>query len=341
MTISKRYRVALAGYYGFGNLGDELLAEAALSALSRCGIERGSIVLLSNDPEDSTRKFKTEAVNRWNLKQVSAALRESETLLFGGGGLFQDATSLRSCAYYWGLVRLAWFHKAVPWALGQSVGPLSNGLGRWLTRDALKRCRVFQVRDVRSHQLCASLGLSVEKGHDLVLSLGEVLSVRTSKNENQKKKFLLNLRPCGNALPERFADAFFAALVSSSFTGEVVGVALAEEDESLIRRLMAQGHLTCSRIERIASPEDVARVFAGAEAAAGMRLHFAVLSALNKIPLVAVPYDPKVSAFATDWNIPLWNEGDLPKPRVPAPAWDLSSEFLQEEVDTLCRIVLK
>ena len=341
MTISKRYRVALAGYYGFGNLGDELLAEAALSAFWRCGIERDRVVLLSNDPGGSMRKFRIEAVDRWNLKRVSAALRESETLLFGGGGLFQDATSLRSCAYYWGLVRLACFHRAVPWALGQSVGPLSSGLGRRLTRDALKRCRVFQVRDMRSQQLCASLGLSVEKGHDLVLSLGDALSVRTSKNENQKKEFLLNLRPCGDALPERFADAFSAALISSAFTGEVVGVALAEEDESLMRRLIAKGRLTCSRVERVASPEDAARVFAGAASAAGMRLHFAVLSALNKIPLVAVPYDPKVSAFAADWDIPLWNEGDLPKPRVPVAPSDLSSEFLQKEIDTLCRMVLK
>ena len=37
---------------------------------------------------------------------VVSALRSSETLLLGGRELFQDGTSLRSCLWYWGLVRL-------------------------------------------------------------------------------------------------------------------------------------------------------------------------------------------------------------------------------------------
>ena len=45
---ARRYRVALTGYYGFGNLGDELLAGASLEALERAGVGRGNVVMLSN-----------------------------------------------------------------------------------------------------------------------------------------------------------------------------------------------------------------------------------------------------------------------------------------------------
>jgi len=132
----KRYRAALAGYYGFGNLGDELLAEAAIATLLRCGVGRSDIVLMSAAPEESRQKFGVDSVNRWKISQVCRALRQSETLLLGGGGLFQDASSLRSCFYYWWLVRAACFFGAVPWALGHSVGPLSPRIGLGLTRDA-------------------------------------------------------------------------------------------------------------------------------------------------------------------------------------------------------------
>ena len=68
MTVwgkGRRYRVALAGYYGFGNLGDELLARASLEALERSGVPRERVVVLSNDPEGSARALEAAAMSRW------------------------------------------------------------------------------------------------------------------------------------------------------------------------------------------------------------------------------------------------------------------------------------
>ena len=80
---ARRYRVALTGYYGFGNLGDELLSGASLEALERAGVGRGNVVMLSNDPEGSRRAFGVDSVSRWRLRGVVSALRSSETLLLG------------------------------------------------------------------------------------------------------------------------------------------------------------------------------------------------------------------------------------------------------------------
>ena len=54
-SVSRRYRAALAGYYGFGNLGDELLAQASLEALERVGVDWERVVVLSNDPKGTAR----------------------------------------------------------------------------------------------------------------------------------------------------------------------------------------------------------------------------------------------------------------------------------------------
>ncbi|MDR3264740.1 MAG: polysaccharide pyruvyl transferase CsaB [Synergistaceae bacterium] len=333
--IPPRYRVAVAGYYGFGNLGDELLAEAATEALLRCGVGRERIVLLSNAPDDSSRRFGVAAVNRWKPDRVAEVLRRSDTLLLGGGGLFQDATSLRSCLYYWGLVRMSNFLGAVPWALGQSVGPLSTRAGRWLTRDALRRCRVVQVRDDASRAVCDYLGISVETGRDPVFSLAALHGTFSSFKESPKK-FLINLRPCAGNLPERFARAIGEGLSLSG--GEPLGIALSGEDERLMERLIDRKDLPPMPVARIESVDDAARSWRGAVGAAGMRLHFAVLSIFAGTPLVVAPYDPKVRAFANSHGIPLWREGPFPRPEIGK--IDVAPGLVQEEIDTLCRRVL-
>ncbi|MDR2522655.1 MAG: polysaccharide pyruvyl transferase CsaB [Synergistaceae bacterium] len=335
----RRYRVALAGYYGFGNLGDELLAEALVTSLLRHGVERGSIVILTNDAEGAKEKLGIDAVNRWSLADVSRVLIQSETFLLGGGGLFQDATSLRSCFYYWGLVRLAALLEAVPWAVGQSVGPFSTRLGPWLARDALKRCRVLHVRDKASLFLCENwkFSPSPKAGHDPVLFLGDAFSafLRVSRDEEVSPRLLVNLRPHPGGLPERFAEAISA--YARTFAGEVVGVALSAEDEALMNHLAQEEKISLSRVERVTSLREAAQVFSGAAGAAGMRLHFAILAGMARIPLVAAPYDPKVEAFAADCGVPLWREGPLPQPRAASLP---SLETVKEEINILYTEVL-
>ncbi|MCL2010214.1 MAG: polysaccharide pyruvyl transferase family protein [Synergistaceae bacterium] len=334
--------MAVAGYYGFGNLGDELLAEAAITALLRCGVEKERIVLMSAAPEESRQKFGVDSINRWKVLQVCGTLRQSETLLLGGGGLFQDVSSLLSCFYYWWLVRAACFCGAVPWAIGQSFGPFSTRTGPRLTRDALKRCRAVQVRDAASEALCASLGLTVETGGDLALSLADsFISQAGGGKSKSPARLLVNLRPGAGAqkLSERLADAISACFYSSSFGGELVGVALSDEDERLMSRFNSEGRLPLSRIERIAALPDALRVFSGS-AAVGMRLHFVMLAALAQIPLVAVPYDPKVESFAVGQNIPLWRDGALPPPRPASFPRDFSPGRVRGEIDALCRKAL-
>ena len=337
MTAGKgdrSYRVALAGYYGFGNLGDELLARASLAALERVGVPRDRVVVLSADPVASERVLRARAVSRWSFRALVAALRSSETLLLGGGGLFQDRTSLRSCLWYWGLVRLARFCGAVPWALGQSIGPLRSAPARWMTRDALSSCRVLHLRDKPSMEWAARLGLSAVEGPDLALTLRvpEVSDEAGTCPKGKNGRLLLNLRPSPDA--ERCVR--IAASYVTGFPGEVVGVALSGEDEVFLRSLQEDGTVGVSRVERIAGLEDAARLWPGSTAAVGMRLHFAVLSVLWETPLAVLPYDPKVAAFAERVGVPCAG-ATLPEPKRPAVP---DSEGAAAEIDGLCRVAL-
>ncbi|MCR5347512.1 MAG: polysaccharide pyruvyl transferase CsaB [Fretibacterium sp.] len=337
---SRRWRVALAGYYGFGNLGDELLLRASLECLERCGVPRDAVVVLSNDPEGTARDCSVAAVSRWSLSEVRRALSGSETLLLGGGGLFQDSTSLRSCLWYWGLVRLARLCGARPWALGQSIGPLRTRAARWLARGALSSCSVLHVRDEPSMRWAGRLGLRAIRGEDLALTL----SMPAASGAGEKTgKLLLNLRPVSN--DEMAGFLALAAPCANAFRGEVIGVALSGEDLALMEQVRQGGGIRISRVVLAKGMEDIASLWSGAAAALGMRLHFAVLCALYRVPLAVLPYDPKVAAFAGRVGAPCIS---APQDEFPGISWAVAccpqlprtQEMLRADVDGLCRRVL-
>ncbi len=306
--VKKDFRVALCGYYGYGNLGDELLAEALVSLLEKEGIGRERIIILSNVPQETKARLKTAVVNRNSPLAVWKALRKAETFLLGGGGLFQDSTSFRSCLYYWGTVRMAERAGCVPWAFGQSIGPLGKQFSRFLAFDALRRCRVRIVRDDHSLDWLEERGLEAEKAPDAVFGLSG-----SGKISGRGRYLLLNVRPWKADLPRRAAEAVRDFALRSG--QEIIGIALSPEDEKCMTDFQEQGIIRFREIRRIRSSHDASEIWKETSMAFGMRLHFCVLSVIAGRRCVAVPYDPKVSSFAKEWQLPLWKGyGPLPMP---------------------------
>lgn len=282
----RKYRVALAGYYGFGNLGDELLLEACLNMFTNCGLAHEQIIVLSSNPEETSRNFHVPSVSRWSLREVMGALRSSYALVFGGGGIFQDTTSVKSCIWYWGLVRLARLLGCRVWALGQSVGPLSGRLSRYFAGDALRQCEAVHVRDENSFRLARELGCSdVTLGSDLVMTLKP-----KKKGGNPSGYMLVNLRPCRSLM--HYAE------IIKPYTSGAKGAALSDEDIS------ALGMLGLRDVVRVRTFEEACGLWGGASCAVGMRLHFGVLSRMFGVPLSMMPYDVKVSEFARQSGVP-------------------------------------
>jgi polysaccharide pyruvyl transferase CsaB len=291
----KTFAVLLAGYFGFGNLGDELLAEAAVKNLETCGVPRDKIAMLSNAPDDAKERFGTEAFNRWDLSSVLEALGASRSMILPGGGLFQDASSARSCLYYWGLVRAAAAKRVPTAALGQSVGPLSGKMSRVFARDALSRCVYVAARDLLSADMLKSMRISCEAMPDPVMSFDV-------ENDAVGEAVLVNLRPTYGS-GEYARPVLKAARALAGSGVEMICVAMSGGDAALMSGFQERGSLP--RCE-IAAPKNLAE-FMGfarrAKAAVGMRLHFGILSMLSGLNVALSPYDPKVASFADAWDI--------------------------------------
>lgn len=193
-------KIALAGYYGFNNVGDELLLEAVLRGL-RKRAPGAQPVVLSNEPRRTSGDHGVPAVSRWNPAAVARAVARADRLMFGGGGIFQDRTSKRSLVYYTGLVLLARALRTPVVLCAVGVDTLRRFGSRGVVRWALGRRGVaIGVRDSASAAALGQIGVheGVALFSDLVFSLEMpavspgrhgALVVRETGRENRNAMF--------------------------------------------------------------------------------------------------------------------------------------------------------
>ena len=277
-----------------GNCGDEFLAAACIRLLECCGVTRNEIAMLSGKADESVRMHGIRSFDRWSLKEIAYASKNSDTFLLGGGGIFQDSSSAVSPWYYWGTTKIASLCGCRVWAVGQSIGPLMRTVSRVIARNAFKSCNYVSVRDRHSYDFLSGNCILCD---DLVLTLPVTASL------SQSQTVFVNFRPAGGL--EREAAKSFSA---SAWQAEknVVGVAMSNEDKVLMESLRKEGLL---RLDDLCTctTNNWQRIFSGGGAAFGMRLHFGVMCLKYDIPCTLVPYDPKVRDFAVRWGGTLWN----------------------------------
>jgi polysaccharide pyruvyl transferase CsaB len=293
--------VVLSGYYGFNNLGDDLILQVLVQTLQAHGC---TVTVLSQDPALSEAQWPgVQAISRTHLPGILKALRHADAFVSGGGGLFQDITGPASPLYYGGLIHLAALHRVPVIFWGQGVGPLSHPLARWLTATALKRCAAVTVRDEASARLvetltqntvlpevtadpvwlldlppalppdpaCWTLGISLRTWPDLSAQALEALAsllVQLPAPEGRVKRFWLFAFQENEDRPPL---------------------------QALEQHLHAQsnGALSC----RWVAPAEILDTVGQCDGFIGMRFHSLVLALLAQVPLYGLSYDPKVDTL--------------------------------------------
>ena len=157
------FRVAISGYYGFRNSGDEAVLRSILTALREEGRDAGvevEPVVLSGDPAWTEAAHGVPAAHRMRPAEVLRTLRGCDALVSGGGSLLQDATSAKTIPYYTGIVGLARLLGKPVFVYAQGVGPVKRAWLRPLVRAAMNASRIVTVRDEESAALLARLGVA-------------------------------------------------------------------------------------------------------------------------------------------------------------------------------------
>ncbi len=171
-------RIALAGWYGSDNLGDEMILSCMASALRARGVEP---VAVSIDPERTAAVHGVEAVAHRSPLDSAAlrrSLRSAHAMVLSGG-VVQSETSP------WNM----WFHmsrlraygrsapsnhrreRAVVAAIGLGAGHVRGAGGRRMAVSALRRACHVVTRDIDSARRLRDWGVpDVAVGADPVLA---------------------------------------------------------------------------------------------------------------------------------------------------------------------------
>jgi polysaccharide pyruvyl transferase CsaB len=300
-------RLLLGGYFGSGNLGDDAILLGLLEGLAGRGHD---VTVLSGNPEETSRLYGVRTVQRRNLRLVRETIAGHDALVYGGGSLFQDSTSIRSVLYYHGLV--AWAKKAGKKValVGQGVGPVRSFLGRRLTARAFGLADAVAVRDPASAALLRELGVPAapvvaadpafllpkprQAGDVGGFQVGEMRTIGIAPRQWGK----------GGMGPVASLIADFCRMVFQSNMMPVLVEMDRHEDATTIQEIEARLGGKAPAIQKVPTPTQLQERLARMDAVLAVRLHAGVLAANVGVPSMMLSYDPKVAAFAKEFDLP-------------------------------------
>ena len=325
MKTPARSRLLVAGYYGFGNLGDEMIL-ASLLAIARRLWPGCSVHALSGDPEQTAALHGVTATSWTDLPGTVRAVAAADLVLLGGGGLFHDYWGVSpgdllsprqsGISYYAGVVALArLLDKRVGlWSLG--VGPLLTPEGRELTAAVFREAEYAAVRDAASLAELAALGAAegVAVVPDPAFAWGEpgraqqAVASRPPRVGVAVRPWNVGVEPAATeaalveALSRLVAErgATISFLPFQTIEGEL------ENDLALARRLRAALGTGEIVLPEPGAPWRAVEAIAGLDLLVAMRLHAVVRALSCGVPFVALAYDPKVTALARDLGAERW-----------------------------------
>lgn len=296
-------RIAISGYYGFGNAGDEAVLAGLVLAFQKAA--RGnpvSLTALSINPDDTRHRHGISARHRYRPAELISAIANCDLLMSGGGSLLQDVTSAHGIFYYLGVIRLAQIMGKKTMFAAQGIGPLIRPRSRNLVAGIANKLDAITVRDPESADLLLEIGV---RQRVQIMADPAILLAEGARNRPGEGPVTVSLRTWDDtdqSLPPMLAAACRDALGATPIGTLAMQPA---QDNSVLEQFRREWlQLTGQEAtEFVNSGPDIERLpavvrqLAASRLVVGMRLHALILAAGAGIPSVALAYDPKIESF--------------------------------------------
>ena len=303
--MESKKRIMISGYYGFDNTGDEAVLLSIIQALYKeCKKESLEIIVLSNQPEKTSKTYDVTSINRWDIKMIYKEIKRCDLLISGGGSLLQDVTSNKTIPYYLLIIKMAQVLKKKVVFYAQGYGPVNHGYNNFLVKKVMNKVEHIFVRDIGSQKSLREIGVTRTP---IVVTADPVIGMKTQKQlpiavtnslkpsegkvrvgiylRSWKNDQLLieKMHQLCNLLAKEGIEIFFIPMQHP-------------EDIEFLKGISLEG----SQQHSITAPLDVEEVFTltgEMDLVIGMRLHALIIATAQQVPVVALSYDPKVDAF--------------------------------------------
>lgn len=318
MTQTPPIRIGISGSYGGLNLGDEAILQGILEALR--DMFDAEVTVFSRDAADTLARHnvaRAVPVREMSKDEIRPEIERLDLLILGGGGLLYDASVMKylrevTIAHELGV-------RVFLWAVG--VGPLHNESARQAVREALQRFDVITVRDRRSQRLLDEIAW----GHEVQVTADPALLLEPAppsaallrrEGLNRGPRLIgLSVREPGEAAPDLNIEHYHALLANAAdfmidrYDARLVFVPLEPRmlDLQHAHAVMARMAFPqrASILKGQYSVQELISLVGHFEFALGMRLHFLIFAALQRVPFLALPYGSKVQGFIEEFNMSL------------------------------------
>ena len=306
-------RVLMSGYYGFSNAGDDAILQSIRDSLQSSD-ENIEISVLSNDPAQTGSRYSVNAIPRFNLPAVWRAVGRCDVLLSGGGSLLQDHTSTRSLLYYLSVMTLARLRGKKVALYANGIGPVNRPANRRRVRRAVEKADLVTLRDHNSRQELEAMGVARVDLHvtaDPVFSMNWADDARvdeilqTAGLAPDQPFAIISVRSWSGMgdFPARLANVCDHLNTAHGLPCLFV-LMQPHLDRDISRQTIAQMHTPARLLDQPLTPAEIMGVIARSRLCLAMRLHTLIFAARACVPLAGLVYDPKVSSFLAELDMP-------------------------------------
>jgi polysaccharide pyruvyl transferase CsaB len=313
-------KIALSGYYGFDNAGDEALLSAICRTIQQLE-PQAEFVVFSGSPGKTTQMHGLRAVNRMNPWQLIRELLTSDLLISGGGSLLQDVTGPRSLPYYISIVALAKALGRPVIFYAQGIGPINRNFSKWLMRKVANKVDFITLRDEDSLLLLRELGINRPP---IKVTSDPVFALEPSPFDFQKAQSIIDklgiagprllgvsVRPwpalegyqpiLAKVLDELVQKDCRVVFIPMDYSRDW------PESKRVLDLMNEKGYIIQ---EHLSSLEHIA-LLSHFDLLVGMRLHSLIFAANRGVPFAGIAYDPKIVAFLKSFGLkPLPDKSD-------------------------------